>query len=155
MVAVAMGDAGLWLLCRASETLCALPLSNVAETMRPLPIKPVPGAPRYVAGVAVIRGEALPVVDMQRLLGGSAGAVGRLVVIRTESRRAALAFSDVVGIRELAPDRLSALPPLVDRGPGAITQLGIDDGELLLLLDAARAVPDDVFAAFDLKAMAS
>ncbi len=152
---MAVGDAGLWLLGWAGETLCALPLGAVIETMRPLAIKPVPGAPAYVAGVAVIRGEALPVIDMQRLFGGAGGANGRLVVIRTGNRRAALAFSDVAGIRELTPDMLSALPPLVDRGSSAVMRLGIDDGELLLVLDAARVVPDDVFAAIDNKAMAS
>ena len=152
---MAEGDAGLWLLCLAGPTQCALPLSAIVETMRPLPIETIPGAPNYVMGIAVVRGAPLPVVEMQRLFGGEAGPIGRLVVVRVGSRRAALAFSDVAGVRALGPDVLSRLPPLVDRGSSAVTSLGTQDGELLLVLDAGRIVPDDIFALFEQKALAS
>lgn len=38
--------------------------------MRPLPVAAVAGAPDFVAGVAIIRGDAVPVVDAARLLTG-------------------------------------------------------------------------------------
>ena len=57
-----------WLLCRAGARLCALPLQNVMETMRLLPIEPVAGAPRSVLGLCPIRGAPVPVVDLQSLL---------------------------------------------------------------------------------------
>ena len=47
---------------------CAFPLHHVAETMRPLPIKPVAGTPGFVCGVSVIRGTPTPVVDLNALL---------------------------------------------------------------------------------------
>lgn len=152
---MAEGDAGLWLLCLAGQTLCALPLEAVVETMRPLPIRPLPGAPDYVSGLAIVRGTPLPVVEMQRLFGSEPGPVERFVVVRVGTRSAALAFSSVAGVRRLSPEVLSRLPPLVDRSSPAITSLGMQDGELMLMLDAGHVVPDDVFAALDSKAMAS
>ena len=47
---------------------CAFPLRHVAETLRPLPIKPVAGTPGFVRGVSVIRGTPTPVVDLKALL---------------------------------------------------------------------------------------
>jgi hypothetical protein len=37
-----------WLLCRAASTLCALPVEQVLEVMRVLPLEPFAAAPRYV-----------------------------------------------------------------------------------------------------------
>ncbi len=47
---------------------CAFRLHHVAETMRPLPFKPVAGTPGFVRGVSVIRGTPTPVVDLKALL---------------------------------------------------------------------------------------
>ena len=61
------------LMCRSGAYALALPIGDVIETMRPLPIQPVLGVPSYVAGVSLIRGAAVPVVDIARLLGDSTG----------------------------------------------------------------------------------
>ena len=39
----------------AGARACAFPLHHVAETMRPLPIKPVAGTPSFICGVSIIR----------------------------------------------------------------------------------------------------
>ncbi len=56
------------LLCRIAGRLCAVPLESVLETMRPGATEPLAEAPRFVLGLAIIRGEPMPVVDMGRLI---------------------------------------------------------------------------------------
>lgn len=56
------------LICRVRTWLCALPLAHVVETLRPLPVRGLAGAPSFVLGLALLRGQAVPVVDAAQLL---------------------------------------------------------------------------------------
>jgi purine-binding chemotaxis protein CheW len=128
--------------------LCALPLRDVIETLRPLPIEPLAGAPAYVCGLSILRGSPVPVVDLGLLLGVEQVRATRLVALRVGARSAALAVGEVLGVRPLAGG--SALPPLLQQaGHGAIETLGSLDQELLLVLQGARLVPEDVYALLD------
>jgi len=135
------------LVCRVATRICALPLDVVIETMRPLPVEPLAGAPGFIAGLAIIRGEPVPVVDAARLLGAEAGAPRRFVTLRVGARPVALAVDAVLGVRMVAADRLSALTPLIGAVAGdAVVAIGTLDAQLLVVLEAARLVPDAVFA---------
>jgi purine-binding chemotaxis protein CheW len=145
------------LLFRARGHLCALPLAHVVETMRPLPVEPMAGAPPYVRGLAIIRGAPVPVVDVARLLGEEAarpeaGAPSRpsarYVTLKIAGRAIALAVDGVVGLRSLAVDSLRELPELLrDAEVDAVSSIGTLDSELLLVLRSARLVPPNVLAA--------
>ena len=50
-------ERGASLVCRVAARLCALPVRAVIEIMRPLALEPIAGAPAFVAGLAIIRGE--------------------------------------------------------------------------------------------------
>jgi purine-binding chemotaxis protein CheW len=129
------------LLVRAAARTCALALGSVVETMRPLPIEALAGAPPAVLGLALIRGAPLPVVALGALLGGAGGAVGRFVVIRAGERRVALAVEAVLATTILDGGLLAALPPLLREAQGELVgALGRLDRELLLVLEAARIV---------------
>ncbi len=140
--------AAVTLVCRARARLCALPLEAVVETMRPLPVNELPGAPPFVRGVSLIRGAPVPVVDVGRLLGdaGSAGAT-RFVVLRLGERRVALAVEAVLGLRELPSQQLAELPPLLRDAAEVVPRVAALDSELLHVLAAARLVPDSVWQA--------
>jgi purine-binding chemotaxis protein CheW len=47
----------------------ALPILDVREIIRMVPITPVPQAPAFVEGVINLRGQILPVVDLRRRFG--------------------------------------------------------------------------------------
>jgi purine-binding chemotaxis protein CheW len=133
-----------WLLCRAGRLL-ALPLESVVETMRLLPVEPLPGTPRFVAGLCVIRGKPVPVIDAELLFGGRDTRAGRLVTMMIGDRLVALAVQDVLGVRLIDADALSELPPLLEEAAGdAVQAIRTLDGELLLMLSGARLVPDSV-----------
>jgi len=138
---------GLALLCRARARLCAVPIEHLAETMRPLPVAPFAGAPSFVCGLSLIRGTPTPVVDVGALLGdGEPPRAARFVSVRTGQRHVALAVEGVLGIRELAAESLSELPPLLgDVGRAAVAHIGALDAELLVVLEAARLVPESLW----------
>ena len=127
---------------------CAFPLRHVAETLRPLPIKPVAGTPGFVCGVSIIRGTPTPVVDLKALLENSDKSLsyGRFVTLKFDDRRVAIGVDSVVGLRHLDSAQLGDLPPLLrDVRADLVESFGTRDAELLLVLRAAHIVPDEVW----------
>jgi purine-binding chemotaxis protein CheW len=121
-----------------------LPLDHVVETMRPLPIESLPGAPPFVRGVSMLRGVPVPVVDAGALLGTADGAQPtRFVSMRAGPRRVVLAVEEVLGVRDLPAAALQDLPPLLGAaGAGVISAIGALDAAFLLVVEAARIVPE-------------
>jgi purine-binding chemotaxis protein CheW len=131
---------------RAGARMVALPIESVIETMRPMPVEPLAGAPGFVRGLAVIRGAATPVVDVAKLLGAPGETPSRLVTLRLGARQIALAVETVLGLSTLEPSALATLPPLLDEAAnGAVQAVGLLDAQLVLVLRAARIVPDEVW----------
>jgi purine-binding chemotaxis protein CheW len=137
------------LLARSGGRLSAIPLAGVIECLRPLPVEAVPGAPPFLLGLSVIRGEPVPVVDLSTIIGTPDGTPpGRYVLLRLGARRVALAVGGVVGVRELNADALKNLPPLLQAADAeAVTAIGVRDHQLLMLLQPARLVPDELWQA--------
>lgn len=136
------------LVCRIRGGLCALPLAEVVETMRPLPTEPVSAAPGFVSGLAIIRGGAVPVVETSRLLADEAPAPpqpssrGRYVTVQAGARVVALAVEEVIGVRTISTASRAALPPLLQHAAGAVIEsVAALDAELLVVLRAARLLP--------------
>ncbi len=139
------------LVCRVQSRLCGLPLDAVEETLRPLPLRPLASPVVHVQGLARIRGDWLPVVDLAGLLGVTAEPPRRHVVVRAGERRVALAVTEVLGLQSLPAEKLRALPPLLrDREHGAVAALAERDDELIAVLDQARLLPDGASAALEL-----
>jgi len=140
---------GLSVICRVDDRLCALPIDQVIETLRPLPIESMSGGKVVVLGLSVIRGSPTPVVDLAAVLGcvrageQAAAPTGRFVVVRAGDRRVALAVDEVMGVRTIDPASLRALPPLL-RGASATTlsAIGTLDEQFLLVLRSAGLVVD-------------
>lgn len=149
-------ESGLSLLCRVHTRICALPLANVIETMRPLPTERISGAPDFVLGLSIVRGAPAPVVDSGRLLTGVPVAAARFVILRVGARRVALAVESVLGVGAVDRDSLADLPPLLHGSDAEVaTAVGALDSELLLVLAAARMVPDELLAGIEKHALAS
>jgi purine-binding chemotaxis protein CheW len=149
-----MGNAQqqLSLFCRVSAHLCALPLENVVETMRPLPVEFVSGAPEFVSGLSIIRGVPLPVVDTGLLLGGRGSPHTRFVIVKAGNHLVVLAVDEVLGLRAIPADSLQELPPLLgDARADLVAAIGAVDARLLLVLRTARVVPESFWAAVELE----
>jgi purine-binding chemotaxis protein CheW len=132
-----------WLLCRTTSHHFALPLANVVETMRMLPVESLAGVPTIVRGLSVIRGVPTPVIDVATLFGEQSGSGDRLVTVRTENRAIAFVADEVVGVQAIRRDELENLPPLLN-DVQSVTAIKRLDRELLYFLQAARVVSDDI-----------
>jgi purine-binding chemotaxis protein CheW len=130
-----------WLLCRTDARHIALPVAQVVETMRMLPVEHLAGAPPIVRGLAVIRGLLTPVIDPAMLFDDAAGGRERLVIVRTESRTVAFAVEAVIGVRTIA--NAEELPPMLHDVHAIAAVKRLDDA-LVFLLQAARVVADDI-----------
>jgi|HubBroStandDraft_1064217.scaffolds.fasta_scaffold26048_3 purine-binding chemotaxis protein CheW len=143
------GDRSQGLLVHAGARACLLPLRDVVETMRPQPVERLVGTPHFVMGVSVVRGSAVPVVDLGSVVGTSgAGPPARFVTIRLGDRTAALAVSQVVGVRDLDTALLDQMPPLLQGAHADVVQaMGTLDAQLLMVLRSSRLLPEDVWTA--------
>ncbi len=140
-----------FLVARSGAVLCALPIAQVAETMRPLPVEPLGSMPAFVLGISIIRGVPVPVVDCARLLGAGPGAPGRYLTLKPGGERhVALAVDAVLGVRDLAQAAFRELPPLLrEAGAETLAALSALDAELLVCLHGARLVPESVYQAVE------
>jgi purine-binding chemotaxis protein CheW len=138
------------LLVRVPGALCAFPLAEVIETMRPLPVEPLANTPDFIQGMARIRGAAVPVVELTALFQGDhRGEIAtRFVTLRVGQRCVALAVQSVIGIADLNDQAFDNLPPLLKTvRTELIRTLGTLDAEFLVVLNTARLVPDSVWRA--------
>lgn len=144
-------DAVRVLLVRARGSVYALSLETVIETMRPLPAELIPGMPPYLRGLAVVRGEAVPVVDLAVLLDGpKTDRVGRFILVRAGRRKVVIAVEAVLGVFGLDRSIQQGLPPLLqDANAELMASVGVRDQQLLLLLQPARLVPEEAWREFE------
>jgi chemotaxis signal transduction protein len=63
-----------YLLLRAGDYVCALPLSAVRRVVRALSVHPLPGASAELLGLAEFGGEPLAILDLARLVHAAPGA---------------------------------------------------------------------------------
>jgi purine-binding chemotaxis protein CheW len=87
------------------------------------------------------------VLDLAGVLGGSGPVNGRrFLVVDLGERSVALLVEAVSGVEDLPADGLEGVPPLLQEAAGrAIRAMGSLDRELLLVLEAARLVPEEVW----------
>jgi purine-binding chemotaxis protein CheW len=149
--------AGLFLICRSAGYLCAIPLGKITEIMRPLPLERIPDPssdaashlPTCLIGASVIRGTLMPVISLARLLGAES-TPARFISIKLGGRAAALAVDEVNGIHQLEESGNTEISPLLQALENtAVGTIATLDNELLLILQAARLIPENVWAAMN------
>ncbi|MES9911646.1 MAG: chemotaxis protein CheW [Candidatus Sedimenticola sp. 4PFRAG1] len=109
-------------LCSVAGVRMVAPLGEIAEILNyPASITAVPGTKNWVVGIANIRGNLLPIIDLQVFLGGKhivTGRRSRVLVINHNGLYVGLLVGDVHGMRHFAEDQGAAVPDL----PGVVRQ---------------------------------
>ena len=136
------------IILRAVGHACAVPLADVSEVMRPLPIEALAGMPPFVLGLAMIRGRATPVVELARLLGDECSPrINRFVTLRAGERFVALAVESVDGVRALDKKSFESMPALLgSERAEVVASVATLDSQFLLVLRAARLIPEEHWA---------
>ena len=88
----------LYVVFRLGDERYALDVRHVAEVLPLLDVRPVPGAPREIAGVFLYRGAPVPVIDMAEVIAG-----------RPSERRSSTRLVIIDAPEALAPGRQVAL----------------------------------------------
>lgn len=128
---------------RVGERVCSLPLTQVLEVMRALPVDPITDVPG-VRGLAVIRGVATPVVAPGALLGDADPAFTRLILVRAGRGAAALAVDSILGV--FALDHAEDLPRLAAGAAGGrLEAIAVRDADFLYVLNSARMIPEEAW----------
>jgi chemotaxis signal transduction protein len=115
------------LVARVATNLCAFPIEHVVETMRPGAIED---------GMAMHRGDRVPVVDAAALIGASS-APRRCVVVRVGGGRASVLVDEVLGVQRLESQRVIAMKALF----GAERMASVSD-ELRVVLGSVRVMDE-------------
>ena len=127
----------------------AVPIARVKEIVNPMPIVPVPHAPRQVVGVADYRGEIVPVIDLRVRFGLAAApdadpgslrsSKGKWVIVDVTGRLVALlvdAVTEVFGTggMDLRPT------PILGGGEDARGFAGVVNyaGALVFVIETSR-----------------
>jgi len=113
--------------------------------------------PPFLRGIAVIRGEPVPVVDLGAVFDGpNTSSPGRFVLLRTGRRLVTLAVEAVLGVFRLESSLSQGLPPLLqDTNADLVAAVGVRDQQLLLVLQATHLVPDEVWRELESREKAS
>lgn len=84
-------------------------IAEVTEILTMPPLTPVPGARRWLLGLANVRGNLVPVIDMRDLVGGGRTATSeasRVLLIRQGGGSAGLLVDEVLGQRSFVDEQI-------------------------------------------------
>jgi chemotaxis signal transduction protein len=99
----------VWVSFRLAQRQYALPVTHVREYAPVGKITRVPGAPAVVCGVASLRGHAIPVVDLKKVLGLSDGPSrgdDHVLVVEQRGRVIGLLVDGIDEIVKLLPRKI-------------------------------------------------
>lgn len=137
-------DSTFHLIIGLERTFCAIPLSEVIEIMRPLPAEALAGTAFFVLGVARIRGNPVPVLDLSAIVNGHASTLhARFVTVRVQDRAIALAVKSVAGVVALRTTAAEHLPPLLHSANSDVIQtITALDSHFVMVLRAAQLLSE-------------
>lgn len=94
-------------------------LTDIREVLpSPKILAKVPGAKPWVSGIANIRGQLLPIIDLKACLMGENTSLEkktRLLILNQSGVSAGILVDEVVGIKNFPQDSLEANPPYADQ----------------------------------------
>jgi purine-binding chemotaxis protein CheW len=116
----------------------AVPIARITEILKPLPITPVPRAPRVVIGVMTVRGRLVTVIDLRRQLRvreAEADGKTRILITDTGEERVGLLVDEVLQVHRLADSEIEPSEVLGGDPQPYLAGIGRPEGALLVLLD--------------------
>ncbi len=116
---------------------------KVQEVIRRPPLSQLPGAHRHICGVAEIRGRVIPVIDLQRAIGGE--SLGESVAAQAavaEFNRSVQGFLVSNVDRIVHVDVAQLQPPPAGSGEGYLTALTRHQDQLVEIIDVEKVLAE-------------
>ena len=126
------------------------PRADVREVLTPPDYTRVPGAKPWLLGIANVRGDLLPLIDMNRLLGGEVTAIHRstrVLVYNANEAPAGFLVDEVAGFRRFNPpdQRHELVPEEGDVLNPYLLGAFVRDGQLWLAMSLSKLVTSPLF----------
>jgi len=120
-----------------------VPIGEVKEIVRLIPVTPVPRAPDFVEGVVNLRGQILAIIDLAKklkLTPSPRSDKNRIVVIEFEDNIIGMIVDEVLEVLRLASDNIDNTPELISTEihEEYLKGIGKLGDRLLILIDLAR-----------------
>jgi purine-binding chemotaxis protein CheW len=113
------GEFARWVCFGLGGQEYGLPILQVREVLRPVPVEPVPGAPAIVPGVINLRGQVVSLIDLRRYLGlppAVETAETRIVVVAYDGEVFGLLVDRIGEVSKIALAAIKPLPALNQDG---------------------------------------
>jgi purine-binding chemotaxis protein CheW len=115
----------------------ALPVEDIVEVLRMVAPTPLPDAPPWMSGVINVRGRVIPLVDLQRRLGGprlEPEVSTSIIVVGAGREAAGLMVDEVVEVLAL-PSHAVTVPGPLTAAATAVSGVARHGDRLILVLD--------------------
>lgn len=134
---------------RVGERRFAVPTEFVREIVSELDVTPVPGAPKHVRGVSVLRRQVIGVLDLHRWLDpvaeGAQVESNRVVIVEAGPYTVGIETSEVTGMDEWPEQVLdrSRIPDSINsRTRRYASGIRLSEDEACVLLDVPKLLDD-------------
>lgn len=118
---------------------------KVKEIIQPIPVTFIPHAHPNVEGIVQLRGEVLPVVDMQKVLGMSVQQYGdqqKYIVAEFNKQKVVFHVDNVTKIHRISWDQIEKPTDMYQGGGSQVIGVIKREDKMLLLLDFERIMVD-------------
>lgn len=126
-------------LLRVEGARIAVPLAHLAGVIHLEATTPVPGAPRWLAGLTPVRGRPVSVVDLGAVLGVAPGARPIAALVARPRGLVAFAISEIEDLRRFGRSAFEAAPATLSRTTSGFVRGMTTEGVVLLDAEALCA----------------
>lgn len=121
----------------------AFPIDQTREIVELESITPTPEVPDHVVGVTNLRGQIIPIVDLQRVLtpGAPATKSRQAVVVEVRGQLTGCLVDSVTRVVRLPQREIQTAEDILDQeNAGSVDGFARHEGTILILLDASRVI---------------
>lgn len=132
-----------WLTFLLGNEEYALSLDIVKELIKPRAYTELPDVPEHVRGILSLRGEVVPVVDLQSRLKlglGAEGSFQRIVICEGEEQSIGLLVDRITQVIRIPRDAIEQAPLVVNEDENFVAGVGRYQGRMLILLKADKVL---------------
>jgi twitching motility protein PilI len=127
---------GLWrgIGFRIADRYFVSSIAEVNEILTPPALTLVPGAKSWLLGVANVRGNLVPIVDLRDFTGGGRGPIAettRILIVRQHGGSVGLVVDEVLGQRSFSEEQLAATVGEADERYGHYVGENVQLGDVL------------------------
>lgn len=131
---------------RLKDELYGVPVEQVVSIERWEAVTRVPNAPSFIKGIINLRGEILPVIDLQQRFGlgvSNQTEESRLVIVQDEEIKIGLIVDEAKDVIDLNSETIDPSPETASGQGTYILGVAKHEENLLILLNMEKVLRDD------------